>query len=57
MTSGSSLEIVGWPRSAGGFHSVWACSGVFTVMRWIVLEKVPEVTTLWGQLCFIAKSP
>jgi hypothetical protein len=32
MTSGSSLEIVGWPRSVGGFHSVWACSGVFLAL-------------------------
>jgi hypothetical protein len=23
----------------------------------MVLKKVPEVTTLWGQLCFTAKSP
>jgi hypothetical protein len=48
MTSGSTLEIVGWPRSVGGFHGVRACSEVFMVMRLMVLEKVPEVATLWG---------
>jgi hypothetical protein len=42
MTSGSSLEIVGLPRSVGGFHSVWAYSRVFMVLRWTVLEKVPR---------------
>jgi hypothetical protein len=57
MTNGSSLEIVGWPRLVGGLHSVRAYSGVFTMMRWTVLEKVPKVVALWGQLCFIAKSP
>jgi hypothetical protein len=29
MTSGSSLELVGLPRSIGGFHYVWAYFGVF----------------------------
>jgi hypothetical protein len=48
MTSGSSLEIVGWPSLVGVFHGVQACYGVFMVMRWTVLEKVPEVATLWG---------
>jgi hypothetical protein len=48
MTSGSSLEIVGWPRLVGGLHSVRAYSGVFTMMRWTVLEKVHEVVALWG---------
>jgi hypothetical protein len=57
MTNGSSLEIVGWPRSVGGFYGVRAYSRVFTVMSWMVLEKVLEVAALWGQLCFTAKSP
>jgi hypothetical protein len=57
MISGSSLEIVDWLRSVGGFHGVQACSGVLMVMRWLVLEKVPEIAALWGQLCFTAKSP
>jgi hypothetical protein len=57
MTSGSSLEIVSLPRSVGGFHNVWAYSRVFMVLRWTVLEKVPEVAALWGRLCFSAKSP
>jgi hypothetical protein len=57
MTSGFSLEIVGLSRLVGGFHDVRACSGVFIVMRWMVLEKVLEVATLWGRLCFTAKSP
>jgi hypothetical protein len=48
MTSGSSLEIVGWPRSIGGFYGVQACSVVFMVMRWIVLKKAPEVATTTG---------
>jgi hypothetical protein len=48
MTNGSSLEIVGWPRLVGGLHSVRAYSGVFTMMRWTVLEKVPEVVALWA---------
>jgi hypothetical protein len=26
-----------------------ACSGVLQVMRWLVLEKVPRVTTLWDR--------
>jgi hypothetical protein len=29
MTSGSKLEKVGSLRLVAGFHSVWACSGVF----------------------------
>jgi hypothetical protein len=33
MTSGSSLEIVGWPTFVGGFHGVQVCSRVFIVMR------------------------
>jgi hypothetical protein len=40
---GSSLEIVGWPRSVGGFHGAHACFGVFTV-----LVKVLEVVALVG---------
>jgi hypothetical protein len=40
MTSGSIVEMVGLPKSVGGFHSVWAYSGVFLVMRWTILEKV-----------------
>jgi hypothetical protein len=56
MTSGFSLEIVCWPRSVGGFHGVQDYYGVFTVMRWMVPEKVPDVIVLWGQLCFTAKS-
>jgi hypothetical protein len=57
MTSGSSLEIVGWPRSIEVFHIVRAYSGVFIVMRWLVLQKVLELTALWSQLCFTAKCP
>jgi hypothetical protein len=40
MTSGSRLEMVGSPSLIGGFHSVRACSRVFLVMRWTMLEKV-----------------
>jgi hypothetical protein len=29
MTSESTLEKVSSPKSVGGFHGVWACSGVF----------------------------
>jgi hypothetical protein len=32
MTSGSRLEIVGLLRSVGGFHGVWAYSGVFRTL-------------------------
>jgi hypothetical protein len=46
MASGSICEIVGSLRSVGAFHGVWAYSGVFLVMRWMMLEKVPGVTTL-----------
>jgi hypothetical protein len=56
MTSGSKFEIVSSPRSVGVFHGVWACSVVFLVMRWMKIEKIPRVTTLWGQLCFADKS-
>jgi hypothetical protein len=56
MTTGSRYEIVGSSKSVGSFHSVHACSGVFLVMWWSMLEKVPGVTILWGWPCFIAKS-
>jgi hypothetical protein len=56
MTSGSICEIVGWSRSVGGFHGVRACSGVFLMMRWIVIKKIPRVAAMWGWLCFAAKS-
>jgi hypothetical protein len=32
MTSGSRLEIVGSPSSVGGFHGIWAYSGVFQAL-------------------------
>jgi hypothetical protein len=32
MTSGSSLEIVGLPRSVGGFHGIRAFSEVFQAL-------------------------
>jgi hypothetical protein len=57
MTSGPRLEMVGSPRLVRSFHGVRACSGVFMVMRWTVLEKVSEIDALWGWLCFPAKSP
>jgi hypothetical protein len=57
MTSGSRLEMIDSPKSVGGFHGVRTCSGVFMVMRWMVLEKVPEIAALWGRLGFTAKSP
>jgi hypothetical protein len=46
MTSGSRHEKVSLPRSAGGFHDVQACTGVFLAMRWMMLGKVPVITTL-----------
>jgi hypothetical protein len=55
MISGYRLEIVGSSRSVGVFHGVQACSGDFLVMRWMMIERVPGVATLWGQLCFTAK--
>jgi hypothetical protein len=55
MTSGFRLEIDGSSRLVGGFHNVWACSRVFLVMRWMILEKVLGVAALWDQLCFAAK--
>jgi hypothetical protein len=55
MTSGARLEMVGSPRSVGGFHDVQACSEVLLVMRWTMLKKVPGVTALWDWLCFAAK--
>jgi hypothetical protein len=42
MTSGSRLEMVGSSRSVRGFHGGRACSGVFLVMRWTMLENVLE---------------
>jgi hypothetical protein len=39
MTSGSKLEIVGLSRSVGGFHGVWAYSGVFQTLS---LSLLPE---------------
>jgi hypothetical protein len=56
MTSGSRLDIVGLSRSVGVFHGVRACSGVLLAMRWMMIEKVPRVTALWGWLFFAAKS-
>jgi hypothetical protein len=56
MTSGSIIEIVGSSRSVGVFHSVWTCSGVFPAMRWMMIENVLGVPTLWGRLYFAAKS-
>jgi hypothetical protein len=47
--------MVGLLRSVGGFHSVWACSGVFLVMRLTMLKKVLVVTALWDRLSFAAK--
>jgi hypothetical protein len=32
MTGGSRYEMVSSPRSVGGFHGVWACSGVFQAL-------------------------
>jgi hypothetical protein len=55
MVSGSRLEMVDSSRSVGGFHGVRACSGVFLVMRWTMLKKVPRVAALWDWLCFAAK--
>jgi hypothetical protein len=54
MTSGSRLEMVGSPRSVGGFHGVQAYSRVFLAMRWMMLTKVLGVATLWDRLCFTA---
>jgi hypothetical protein len=56
MTGGSRLETISSSRSVGVFHVVWACPRVFPVMRWMMIEKVPRVTALWGRLCFAAKS-
>jgi hypothetical protein len=56
MTSGSKLEKISLLRSVGGFHGVQVCSGVFLVMRWMMLEKVLVVAALRGWLCFVAKS-
>jgi hypothetical protein len=56
MASGSRLEVVDSARSVGVFYGVQAYSGVFPVMRWMMIKKVPGVTVLWGRFCFVAKS-
>jgi hypothetical protein len=33
-----------------------ACSRVFPILRWTMLEKVLGVTALWGHYCLDAKS-
>jgi hypothetical protein len=55
MASGSRFEMVSSPGSVGGFHGVRAYSGVFLVMRWTMLKKVPRVAALWVQPDFVAK--
>jgi hypothetical protein len=55
MTGGCRLEMVSSPRSVGGFHGVRAYSRVFLVMRWVMLEKVHQVTALQGQSSLEAK--
>jgi hypothetical protein len=55
MTNGSICEIVGSSRLVGGFHGVWAYSGVFLVMRWTMLEKVPGVAALWARPSLVVK--
>jgi hypothetical protein len=56
MTSGFRLEIVSLPRSVGVFHGVRDYSGVFLMMRWMMIKKVPGVAALWGRLFFASKS-
>jgi hypothetical protein len=55
MTSGSRHDMVSSLRLVGGFHDVRTCSGVFLVMRWMMLEKVLGVTALRAQLSSKAK--
>jgi hypothetical protein len=56
MIIGPKLEIVDSSSSVGGFHGVRACSGVFSAMRWMMIERIHGVAALWGWLCFTVKS-
>jgi hypothetical protein len=47
MTSGSRLEKVDSLRSVGGFHGVWACSGVFEAPSYYYLGPPWQ----WGGRC------
>jgi hypothetical protein len=46
MTSGSICEVVGSLRSVGGFHDVWAYSGVFRE-----LSQLPGTPWQLGERC------
>jgi hypothetical protein len=39
-----------------GFHGLLVCSGVFLMLRWMMLQMVLGVTASWGQPCIVAKS-
>jgi hypothetical protein len=47
MTNGFRLEKVGLLRSVGGFHGVWACSGVFQAPYYCS----PGPPRQWGERC------
>jgi hypothetical protein len=56
MTSGSICEIVCSLRLVGDFHGVRVCSGVFLVLRWMTLEKVPRVGAVRRWVYLAAKA-
>jgi hypothetical protein len=52
---GLDFEKVSSSRSVGVYLGVRAYSGVFLVMRWMMIKKVPGVTALWAQHSLVPK--